>query len=211
MAGGKFITLEGGEGAGKSTQAKRLAVYLNTQTIETVLTREVGGSPSAEEIRTLWLGKSEGHWDSLTELLLISAARREHLVKTIWPALERGAWVISDRFADSTQVYQGVGLKMGVEVTEHFYRHVAGDFAPDLTLLLDLPAEAGLQRMRERRGEDDRYQQKDIAFHKTLRDAYLALAKHYPQRVKTVDASQKPDDVATSIRDTVRAHFGLSS
>jgi dTMP kinase len=212
MASGKFITLEGGEGAGKSTQTQKLAAYLQGQGIETVLTREVGGSPSAEEIRALWLGKGEGHWDGLTEVLLISAARREHLVKLIWPALERGAWGISDRFMDSTRAYQGVGLGMGVDLVDHYYRHIAGKtFEPDLTLLLDVPVEAGLRRMASRGGEDDRYQRKDIAFHQTLRDAYLELAKKYPERIKVIDASLDADKVAIAVRQAARQHFALPS
>lgn len=212
MSTGKFITLEGGEGAGKSTQAKQLAAYLQSKNIETVLTREVGGCPSAEDIRALWLGKGEGHWDGVTEILLISAARREHLVKVIWPALERGAWVISDRFMDSTRAYQGVGLGLGVDLVDHYYRHIAGkEFEPHLTLLLDLPVEAGLQRMKNRGGEDDRYQQKKVAFHQTLRDAYLGFAGKYPERIKVIDANHGADDVAASIKRVVQQHFALPS
>jgi dTMP kinase len=210
MSPGKFITLEGGEGAGKSTQAKMLAAFLQKQGIETVLTREPGGCPSAEDIRALWLGKGEGHWDALTEVLLLSAARREHLVKVIWPALERGAWVISDRFMDSTRAYQGVGLGLGIDMVDHYYKHIAGKtFEPDLTLLLDLPIEAGLQRMKARGGQDDRYQQQKTAFHQTLRDTYLELAGKYPERIKAVDANHSPDAVFESIQKIVQQYFGL--
>jgi dTMP kinase len=199
MPRGTFITLEGGEGSGKSTQAKRLAEFLRGWGHEVVLTREVGGCPSAEDIRELWLGAGEGHWDALTELLLISAARREHLVKVIWPALERGAWVVCDRFVDSTRAYQGAGLGMGVEVIDHFTQNIAPNFEPDVTLLLDLPVDVGLARMAARRGPDDRYQQKPVAFHQTLRDAYLALAKKYSQRFRVIDASRSVDDVSAVI------------
>jgi len=212
MSSGKFITLEGGEGAGKSTQAKRLAAYLQNLGIETVLTREVGGCPSAEDIRALWLSKAEGHWDGLTEVLLICAARREHLVKVIWPALERGAWVISDRFMDSTRAYQGVGLGLGIDLVDHYYKHIAGkSFEPNITLLLDLPVEAGLKRMTSRGGEDDRYQQKKMDFHQTLRTTYLDLAQKYPERIKTIDANRGADAVAEDIRQTVREHFALAT
>ncbi len=211
MTAGKFITLEGGEGAGKSTQAKRLAAFLNQRGVETVLTREVGGCPSAEDIRGLWLSKSAGHWDALTEVLLICAARREHLTKVIWPALERGAWVISDRYMDSTRAYQGVGLGVGIDVVDHYYRHIAGkEFEPHLTLLLDLPVEAGLQRMVARGGEDDRYQQQKIAFHQTLRTTYLDLAAKYPDRIKVIDANRTAENVSASITGTVQQHFALS-
>ena len=209
MKNGKFITLEGGEGAGKSTQVKRLAGFLRGKGIEVVQTREVGGSPSAEAIRELWLHKEDGHWDELSELLLITAARREHLTKTVFPALARGAWVISDRFADSTRAYQGIGLGLGLDVVEELYRRIAPDFEPDLTLLLDLPVEAGLARMTARGGQDDRYQQKDVLFHQTLRDAYLTLVQSYAHRFRVVDASGDMDAVAAGIEDTVRGHFGL--
>ena len=211
MSSGKFITLEGGEGAGKSTQARRLAAYLKTLGVETVVTREVGGCPSAEDVRGLWLGKGEGYWDGLTEILLISAARREHLVKVIWPALQRGAWVISDRFVDSTRAYQGVGLGLGVGVVDHFYRQITGkEFEADLTLLLDLPVEVGMQRVHARGGQDDRYQQQKTAFHQTLRDTYLDLVNKYPTRIKTVDAARTADEVAATIQQIVQRHFNLS-
>ena len=108
MPRGKYITLEGGEGAGKSTQAKRLAAFLKKKGIKTVLTREVGGAPGAEKIRKIWLEEGEGYWDKTAELMLVFAARREHLVKTVWPALKKGCWVVSDRFMDSTRAYQGL-------------------------------------------------------------------------------------------------------
>lgn len=206
---GKFITLEGGEGAGKSTQVKTLAAFLRRRGIEVVETREVGGSVSAEAIRDLWLTKGEGYWDAESELLLIMAARREHLVKTIFPVLDRGVWVISDRFADSTRAYQGIGLGLGLEAVETIYHAIAGDFEPDLTLLLDLPVEAGLARMTARRGQDDRYQQKNKDFHQTLRDAYLSLAKKYAQRFRVVDASGDAGQVAHAIEQTVREYFKL--
>ena len=209
MAQGKFITLEGGEGSGKSTQVRRLAAFLRTKGIETVETREVGGSPSAEAIRNLWLSPKDGYWDPLTELLLIMAARREHLTKTVFPALERGAWVISDRFADSTRAYQGIGLGLGLEAVEDIYRRIAPGFEPDLTLLLDLPVGAGLARMAKRGGQDDRYQQKDIDFHQKLRDAYLGLAKTNASRFRIVDASKDEPGVAESIEHAVRERFQL--
>ncbi len=209
MTNGKFITLEGGEGAGKSTQVKRLAEFLRGKGIEVVQTREVGGSPSAEAIREFWLHKGEGYWDALSELLLIMAARREHLTKTILPALARGAWVISDRFADSTRAYQGIGLGLGLEAVEEIYRRIAPDFEPDLTLLLDLPVDAGLSRMTARGGQDDRYQQKDRVFHQTLRDAYLSLARTYAQRFRVIDASGDQAAVSGLIEETVRGHFSL--
>lgn len=209
MAHGKFITLEGGEGAGKSTQARRLAEYLRGLGHDVVVTREVGGSPSAEEIRELWLGKGEGHWDALTEVLLIMAARREHLARTVWPALERGAWVISDRFVDSTLAYQGVGLGVGVEKIRAIYYEVAGDFMPDLTLLLDVPVDVGMSRVASRRGEDDRYQQRKKPFHETLRAAYLDLAANEPERFRVIDAGLEAWAVAADIGRSVSKRFNL--
>ncbi len=206
---GKFITLEGGEGAGKSTQIKALCAFLRGKNIEVVQTREVGGAPSAEAIRELWLTKGEGYWDAHSELLLIMAARREHLIKTIWPALERGAWVVSDRFVDSTRAYQGIGLGLGLDFVEHVYSLIADDFEPDLTLLLDLPVEAGLARMTSRGGQDDRYQQRDIAFHQKLREAYLALAGQDAHRFRIVDASGDAATVSTVIEDIMCKSFGL--
>ncbi len=209
MARGKFITLEGGEGAGKSTQVKSLHAYLKSRDIESVSTREIGGTPGAEEIRALWLDKSEGNWDPMTELLLTMAARREHLVRTVWPALEQGTWVISDRFVDSARVYQGIGLQLGVEKVDAIYAQVAGDFWPDLTLLLDAPVEVGLERMASRNGQDDRYQRKNKTFHEKLRTGFLELAKKEPKRFCVIDASQDQTAVALAIQKAVTQHFLL--
>lgn len=201
---GKFITLEGGEGAGKSTQAKRLADRLRADGKKVTLTREVGGCEQAEEIRKIWLGKGEGYWDSVSEVFLISTARREHLVKTIWPALQRGEWVVCDRFVDSTRAYQGVGLGLGLNLVNDLSRHATGGFEPDLTLLLDLPVGEGLERMASRGGEDDRYQQKNFIFHETLRDAYLDLACNNPHRFAIIDAAQNLDLVADAIYNSTK-------
>ncbi len=206
---GKFITLEGGEGAGKSTQATRLAQFLRGKGLDVVQTREVGGAPSAEAIRDLWLTKGEGYWDSISELLLIMAARREHLVKTVFPALSRGAWVISDRFADSSRAYQGIGLGLGLDIVDDIYRVIAPGFEPDLTLLLDLPADKGLARMKARGGQDDRYQQQKIDFHQKLREAYLLLAEKYASRFCVINASAETNAVAGSVEQAVCGFFNL--
>ena len=204
MTPGKFITLEGGEGAGKSTQALRLGEFLRAQGYEVVVTREVGGCPPAEAIRKLWLSQDEGYWDPLAELLLIFAARREHLVKTIWPALARGAWVVCDRFMDSTRAYQA---KAGP--IEKMYRAIAGDFVPDLTLLLDVPVEVSMERVRQRGGWNDRYQLKEEAFHKDLRKKYLALAKKYAQRIQTVDVGCGLEAASANVQAAVQQRFQL--
>ncbi|MDD3371810.1 MAG: dTMP kinase [Alphaproteobacteria bacterium] len=207
MTKGKFITLEGGEGAGKSTQTKLLADFLRRKGLKVIETREVGGSPSAEAIRDLWLAQKDKYWDPLTELLLIMAARREHLVKTVFPALSEGAWVVCDRFADSTRAYQGIGLGLGLEPVENVYKLIAPDFEPDLTLLLDLPVETGLARMESRGGMDDRYQQQLVDFHKKLREAFLSLAQKFPVRFRTIDASGDAPGIAASIERAVAERF----
>jgi dTMP kinase len=204
MKRGQFITLEGGEGAGKSTQAKKLAAYLKKQGLKVVLTREVGGTESAEALRKLWLSQDEGYWDPLSELYLIFAARREHLVKTIWPALEKGTWVVCDRFMDSTRAYQA---KTGP--IEELYQFIAGKFQPDLTLLLDMPVSVSMDRVRSRGGWNDRYQLKEQKFHERLRRAFLALGKKYPRRIKIIDAGQSAIDVSTDIQSVVVKQFKL--
>jgi len=203
MGRGRFITLEGGEGAGKSTQAKCLVDYLASQGVKAIATREVGGAPGAEDIRHLWLSKSQGFWDPMTEVMLIMAARREHLVKTILPALEAGVWVVSDRFIDSTRAYQGYGLNLGVEKIDILYRQIAGDFWPDLTLVLDLPVEIGLARMTSRGGDTDRYEQQNVAFHEALRSAFKKLASAEPQRFTEIDAAQPAQGVSRDIAHRV--------
>lgn len=203
MSSGRFITLEGGEGAGKSTQAQRLVAYLSTKGVQAIATREVGGCEGAEDIRKLWLSKPQGYWDSISEVFLIMAARREHLHKTILPALDAGVWVISDRYIDSTRAYQGIGLGLGVQTIDEIYAHIAGTFWPDLTLLLDLPVETGLQRMTDRSGKADRYEQQNISFHEKLRSAFLKLASGEPQRIKVVDAAQDQQTVTQAIQNAV--------
>ncbi len=200
MGRGRFITLEGGEGAGKSTQVRCLVEHLAQHGIKALATREVGGCAGAEDIRRLWLSQHEGFWDPLTEVLLIMAARREHLTKTVWPALEAGVWVISDRFVDSTRAYQGIGLGLGVERIDALYHQIAGDFWPDLTLVLDLPVDVGLQRMKARSGAaQDRYEQQDTAFHDVLRQAFLTLAAQEPQRIEVINAAEAQASVTHPI------------
>jgi dTMP kinase len=185
---GKFITFEGGEGAGKSTQLKRLAAALTAQGREVVTTREPGGSPGAEEIRRLLVEGEPNRWDGLTEALLHSAARRDHLRRTVWPAMERGAWVLCDRFADSTLAYQGYGHGLAQAEITALTRLAIGDFAPDLTLILDLPVEAGLGRAAGRGGAEDRYEKMGQGFHERLRQGFLAIAGQHPERCAVVSA-----------------------
>lgn len=211
---GRFITLEGGEGAGKSTQAKRLAAKLAERGIEVVLTREPGGTPGAEAIRSLLVTGDPDRWDAMTETLLHYAARRAHVVKTVKPALARGAWVISDRFADSTMAYQGYGGAVGRDAVAALHRLVLDGFAPDLTLVLDLPVEIGLaragSRMQGQAVAEDRYERMGRPFHETLRRAFHDIAGREPQRCVLVDASGSIDAIAAALWQVVAAKFSLT-
>lgn len=203
MARGLFITLEGGEGSGKSTQGKLLRTAIEKMGQSVVLTREPGGSPGAEAIRNLLVTGDTDRWDGLTEALLLFAARRDHVERTIKPALADGAIVISDRFADSTMAYQGYGHNLDREKIDHLYRLALGNFLPDLTLILDIPAEEGLKRAVSRGGDEQRYENMDIAFHNRLRDGFMDIAKRDPQRCKVVDASGSEDEVAARLQNIV--------
>lgn len=207
---GKFITLEGGDGAGKTTQCRRLADFLRDRGLRVVLTREPGGSEGGEEIRRLLMEGPAARWDALTETLLHIAARREHLVRTILPALERDCWVISDRFADSTMAYQGYGQDVGPERVDLLHQAVLGAFRPDLTLVLDLAPEEALRRVDRRGADRTRYEEMEFDFHRRLRDAFTDIAARDPGRCVLIDAAQPEDAVAAEVEGAVRAHFGLS-
>ena len=213
MARGKFITFEGGEGAGKSTQARLLAERLRARGIHVVLTREPGGSAFAEQVRTLILDRKTADHSALAEALLFSAARADHLERTIRPALEAGHWVICDRFSDSTRVYQGVagGLPKGaIEVLEQLV--IADDF-PDVTVVLDLPAPDGLARAERRNqktspaatGGADAYEVRPLAYHERLRDGFLLIATAEPERCVVIDAMQPQEDVAAEVWAAIEA------
>ena len=206
MARGKFITLEGGEGAGKSTQAELLGGGLRQAGLPTRVTREPGGAPGAEDIRELLVTGAVGRWDPMTEALLHCAARREHLTKTITPALDAGTWVVSDRFADSTMAYQGYGHGLGRQVVEGLNELVLGTFAPDLTLVLDLPVDDGLGRAVA--GPEDRYERMGRDFHQRLRDGFLEIAGREPGRCAVIDAGAGVDEVQAAIRAVVRQRLG---
>ena len=210
MTRGRFITLEGGEGAGKSTQIRLLADALIACRRKVVLTREPGGSPGAEEIRGLLVSGETGRWGPVTEALLHTAARRDHLERTVWPALEAGHWVICDRFFDSTMAYQGYGLGLGRELIATLQGAALGDFRPDLTLILDLPVEDGLARAAARRGGEDRYERMDIAFHHRLRDGFLDIAAREPERCAIIDAAHPVETVQAAIMDCVTHRLGVS-
>ncbi len=212
---GRFITLEGGEGAGKSTQLRRLADTLREALralgAELVTTREPGGSPGAEEIRGLLVTGETGRWSPVTEALLHTAARRDHLERRVWPALEAGNWVLCDRFFDSTMAYQGYGLGLGRDLVETLQTAALGGFRPDLTLILDIDVETGLRRAVARHGGEDRYERMDIGFHQRLRDGFLDIARQEPERCAVVDADADFDTVQARIWDAVSGRLGLTS
>jgi len=199
MTIGKFITFEGGEGAGKTTQAKMLCEALEGAGIETLLTREPGGTFGAEAIRNLVLEGTSDRWSGMTELLLMYAARLDHMEKLIKPALERGVWVISDRFADSSLAYQGYARGLGAEKVKAVHAAVMDGFEPDLTILFDIDPILAQKRV-ETRGEDlSRFDAESIAFHNTLREAFLNIAEENSERIFTVDAAASRDSVQTRI------------
>jgi dTMP kinase len=203
---GAFITLEGGEGAGKSTQALRLVERLRQNGIEAIATREPGGSPGAEMLRDLLLSGKIKDLGTKAEAILFAAARIDHIDHKIAPALAAGIWVVSDRFADSTRAYQGALGGLDHRFLLALERVTLGEIRPDLTLILDLPAEIGLARADKRRGPgvaSDRFEGEAIAFHQALRKAYLEIAAAEPQRCVVVDAAQSEDEVAQAIWDTV--------
>lgn len=186
-----FVTLEGGEGSGKSTQSRLLAEALAAHGIATVQTREPGGSPEAEAIRTLLVNGDPDRWDAMSEALLLFAARREHLRRTIRPALAAGKWVICDRFGDSTVAYQGYAHGLGADVIGRLAEIAVGGMRPDLTLILDLPVETGLERARGREpGREDRFERMGAAFHQRLREGFREIARHEPDRCKLIDAAR---------------------
>lgn len=214
---GKLITLEGGEGAGKSTHVASLAAELRRAGIDVVTTREPGGAPGAEDIRGLLVAGEIGRWDPVCEALLHCAARRDHVVNLIRPAIERGQWVISDRFADSTMAYQGHGHQLGPKMIAELQRFVIGDFIPDLTLILDLAPDTGLGRAKGRatdsraRAAEDRYERMDGAFHDRVRQGFLAIAEAEPGRCVVIDAGLSEQDVHDSIIAAVRARLGIGA
>ena len=204
---GRFITFEGGEGAGKSTQVRILAERLRGAGREVVATREPGGSEGAEAIRALLVTGDPDRWSAVSETLLMYAARRDHIERTIRPALERGAWVICDRFADSTRAYQGAGGQAPRGLVAAMETFVLEDIRPDLTLMLDLPVEQGLARAGLRGGAEARFEAKGLSFHQRLRDAFLEIARAEPGRCAVIDAVQPPDAVSEAIWSAVAARL----
>jgi len=208
---GRFISLEGGEGAGKSTQASVLKGFLNRAGKEVILTREPGGSPGAEQIRNLIVSGDIDRWDKLTEVLLLYAARRDHWLRTIQPALSEGSWVISDRFSDSTLVYQGLTGVVDTSTILTIHKIVLGDVWPDLTLVLDLPPEVGLTRSLQRdvaeNSNDTRFEKMSLEFHQRLRKGFQQLALDNPKRFEMVDSSRDQNEVGNALKDIMFNRF----
>ncbi len=199
---GIFVTLEGGEGAGKSTQSRRLKEAIEAQGRTILLTREPGGTPEGEKIRDLITQREGGNWTPTAECLLFFAARQMHVEKVIKPALARGEIVICDRFTDSTRSYQGYGHGFPLETIEQINTLSLGAFTPDLTFILDLPVEAGLKRSFAQKEQaagremtEDRFERLDKSFHEKLRQGFLAIAAANPARCRVVDAGQSPDEI----------------
>lgn len=205
---GVFISFEGGDGSGKSTQIRRLAERLEGLGREVVLTREPGGSQGAETIRTLLVEGDKDRWSPMTEALLMNAARCDHLEKVIRPALARGAVVISDRFADSTMAYQGLAGALGREAAEILERLVVGDTSPDLTIILDVPVEEGLRRAGAREGAETRFESKGATFQRTVRQAFLDIADSTPERCVVISADRDIEATADAILAAVDQRLG---
>ncbi len=207
---GRFIVFEGGEGTGKSTQARLLAAALQRAGREAVLSREPGGPPGAELLRRLLLETPPaGGWEPVSEALLHYAARAEHLNKTIVPALAAGRWVVCDRFADSTEAYQGAGLALAADALQPLRRLVVDDIEPDLVFVLDMDPGAGLARAKRRSANADRYERMDRPFHDRVRAAFQEIARRGGDRYVVVDAAAGVDDVSAAVRSAIERRLGL--
>jgi dTMP kinase len=202
MSRGKFITFEGGEGVGKTTNVTFVESYLKTRNIPLIVTREPGGTPLAEKLRTLLLSKKSEAIAEEAELLLMFAARAQHIKHIIEPALARGDWVICDRFTDATYAYQGGGRNMKISTIEGLENLVQGNLRPDLTLLLDAPVKIGMERAGKR-GAFDRFESETVQFFEDVRRAYLLQAELHPQRIKLIKANQPLADVQQAIINTL--------
>ncbi len=211
MKKARFITLEGGEGAGKSTQIKLLAKSFAAARIKAITTREPGGSQGGEAIRNLVVSGKVDAWKPETEALLFMAARLDHVENLIKPALKKGQWVLCDRFHDSTIVYQGIGKGVSAAWLDKLYALLLGKFVPDMTLLLDLDPKSGLKRADKRGNtKESRFERMRLAYHQKLRTGFLSLAKKHPKRFVKIDASHPPDKVHSAIIRAVNKRFGLA-
>ena len=204
MDRGLFITFEGTDGTGKTTQIERLSVDLKRAGYDVCLTREPGGTPISEQIRDMLLNPDHSEMAATTELLLYAASRAQHVSEVIKPALEAGKIVISSRFADATVVYQGYGRGLDLDRIHHLNRIATDGVRPEVTFVLDLPVEIGLQRVQSSRGGLDRLEREKIEFHRRLREGYQTLAKQEPQRLKIIDAQVNPEQVYAQIQSIIQ-------
>ncbi len=202
---GVFITVEGGEGSGKSTQVKLLCETLRLRGVSVLATREPGGSEGAEAIRGLLVQGTAGRWDAMSETLLLLAARRDHLRRAILPALAKGTWVVCDRFGDSTMAYQGYAHGLGQETVNALAKIAIDGFQPTMTFILDMPVALGLARAQERGAGEDRFERMGEAFHQRLRKGFLDIARHEPNRCHVIDADASVETIHAAILE------GLSS
>lgn len=205
-----FITFEGGEGAGKSTQIKLLHTWLQSMGKQVLATREPGGTPGAEAIRNMIVQGGENRWDAETDTLLFMAARRDLLGKVIIPALERGEWVLCDRFIDSTYAYQSFGRGLVLEDIQNLYRFVGKGLFPQLTFLFDIEPRQGLERVlagKDRNVAENRYESFDLAFHERLRQGYHTLAAAEPARFVMIDASQTKENIQQQLQHEISKRF----
>jgi dTMP kinase len=209
MTSGQFISFEGGEGSGKSTQCRLLAEALRGRGLDAVLTREPGGTEGAEAIRQLLVTGEVDRWDALSELYLLNAARRMHVERFIKPELARGSWVITDRYVDSTRVYQGVGKGLKDAVVLRHHAESTGDLWPGLTIVLDISPEAGLARTHSRTHDETRFENESLQFHKAIREGFLSISEQEPERVAVIDASKSVAEVQAEIRYAVTTYLGV--
>lgn len=206
----KMIVIDGVDGAGKGVQTRLLRQSFVNAGLDIILTREPGGSPAAEDIRKLLVEGDPQKWDSLTELLLMYASRRAHLRDTIWPALEAGQWVISDRFADSSRAFQGIAGELGLDLVEKIHHIVVGDFNPGLVLILDIPETIALQRALDRGDNEDRFEKKGADYHSKVRQAYRQIALKNQSQYRLIDANQGIEQVSEQIIEVINQQFSLS-
>ncbi len=206
----KMIVIDGVDGSGKGVQTRRLHQAILEAGHAAILTREPGGSPAAEEIRKLLVEGEPEKWDSMTELLLMYAARRSHLNDTIYPSLKSGHWVVSDRFADSSRAFQGIAGELGLEVVEKIHRLVVGTFVPDLILILDIPETVALKRAIKRGGQEDRFEKKGEHYQSRVRQAFLQIAARDTKHYHVIDADRSIDEVSGDIFDVINQRFQLS-
>ena len=204
---GRFISFEGGEGAGKSTQIQLLADYLRAEGKTVHITREPGGSEGAEAIRTLLVTGDVNRWDGVTEAMLVFAGRREHYERVIKPQLKSGTYVLCDRFADSSYAYQGAGHGVDTAVLDQLYTLACGDFRPDLTLILDMPVAVGIERATARGGDEQRFENMERDFHERVRQGFLRIAQNDPNRCVVINGEQPIKSIATDIQCTVMERF----